>query len=171
MDWDELKTLAEEFLEKGAENLQRDDRLVPTYFMVTHRGVAVIPIEKGLDTPRDKRAAAMAIRKIAAKQAAMAVLLITEGHYSLHSSSDAAAGAAILPVEMPAGTPDTFAALSVSLGLPDGRNNLLLGKVVRNAGGRAIGLEERAWTFSEPQRDLPVPVVLPWEPGAPRTLH
>ena len=170
MDWDELKKLAEEFLEKGAENLQKDGRLVPTYFMVTHRGVAVIPIEKGLDTPRDKKAAAMAIRKIAAKQAAMAVLLITEGHYSLHSSSDAAA-AAILPVEMPAGTPDTFAALSVSLGLPDGRNNLLLGRVVREGGGRAVGLEERAWTFPEPRRDLPVPVVLPWEPEAPRTLH
>ncbi len=171
MDWEEIKEMAEQFLEKGIDNLVRDGKVVPTYFMVTEGGVSVIPIEKHFTCDRSKRAAALAIRKIALEQSAKAVLLITEAWYALKAAPEGVPTQSILPVEMPAGHPDCVETLAINLGLPDGRGNLLLAKIVRDAAGNPTSVEERAWTLAEPRQDLPVQVVLPWEEIAGGTIH
>ena len=171
MDWDDVRQIAEQYLEKGIDNLVRDGKIVPTYFMVTGRGVSVIPIEKHFTSERSKRAAALAIRKIALEQEALAVLLIKEGWYSLHSAPNGSPARPILPVEMPADQAGCVEALSINLGMPDGRNNLLLGKIVRNDTGTPTGVEECAWTLPEPRQDLPTQVILPWEELLTGTIH
>ncbi len=166
MSWNEIRSIAERCFEKGVENMARDGRVKPTYFMVTPKGVSVIPVEHRFSGERERRAAAMAMQKIARERSAGAVLLISQ------EGQAGGEGAENLTLESSGGAPGEQEVLRLSLGLPDGRGNLLTGIIVRDKEGMPVEIRECGWAYPEPSLDADLArVVLSWEKEAGGTVH